>query len=237
MLKSISKSRHKSRQAFTLVELIIVLVILAIIAAATIPALTGYIKKAKREKYVDTVHYALEASQAVMTELYGAGDGYTPTYLDANSVVIKNNVNWLNGTNQIWGDRVLALMDRERDVNDPYVFIFGVGRSEDECKMSFGQQYTVYYVAYIEDSDSPAVFYINGEWMYEYPRNTNNKGTIIANHKFGSNTYRNTIVKNGANIPLQFYVVSNHSSHTPVETAFWTGNSDSLLSHSQGMAK
>ena len=45
----ISKTKHKSRQAFTLVELIVVLVVLAIIAAITIPALTGYIKKTKKE--------------------------------------------------------------------------------------------------------------------------------------------------------------------------------------------
>lgn len=37
----------KEKKGFTLVELIVVLVILAILAALLIPALTGYIDKAK----------------------------------------------------------------------------------------------------------------------------------------------------------------------------------------------
>ena len=42
----------KDRKGFTLVELIVVLVILAILAALLIPALTGYIDKANKEKVV-----------------------------------------------------------------------------------------------------------------------------------------------------------------------------------------
>ena len=38
---------QKNKQGFTLVELIVVLVILAILAALLVPALTGYIDRAK----------------------------------------------------------------------------------------------------------------------------------------------------------------------------------------------
>ena len=39
----------KKKRGFTLVELIVVLVILAILAALLVPALTGYIDKAKKK--------------------------------------------------------------------------------------------------------------------------------------------------------------------------------------------
>ena len=41
---------QKNKQGFTLVELIVVLVILAILAALLVPALTGYIDRAKEKK-------------------------------------------------------------------------------------------------------------------------------------------------------------------------------------------
>ena len=237
MMKRVSKTKHKSRQAFTLVELIVVLVILAVVAAMLVPALVGYIKRAKRDKYVDNAHYALVACQSVMSELYANDANYTQVYLDKPDVAIKNNANWFDGVNEKWGTKVLQLMDRQRGVNEPYVLVFGVGRSEDYCEMSKTQQHTVYYLAYIENEDAPAIFYINGEWMYKYPRNTNNKGKVIANHSFKGTTIRNTIVKDSANIPLQFYIVSNGTKISPTESNFWTGKTaKSLLSHSEGMA-
>ena len=64
-------SKNKKR-GFTLVELIVVLVILAILAALLIPALTGYIDKAKKDQVIAETRMLHEAIQTEMVELYGS---------------------------------------------------------------------------------------------------------------------------------------------------------------------
>ena len=60
-------------KGFTLVELIVVLVILAILAAILVPALLGYIDRAKEKQYVLNAKSALTATQAEFSSLYGEG--------------------------------------------------------------------------------------------------------------------------------------------------------------------
>lgn len=61
----------KDKKGFTLVELIVVLVILAILAALLIPALTGYIDKANREKVIAECRSVVMAAQTTASEYYG----------------------------------------------------------------------------------------------------------------------------------------------------------------------
>ena len=63
----------KNNKGFTLVELIVVLVILAILAAILVPALLGYIDRAREKQYVLNAKSALTAAQAEMSSLYGEG--------------------------------------------------------------------------------------------------------------------------------------------------------------------
>lgn len=72
-MKKLGKSTKKG---FTLVELIVVLVILAVLAAMLVPALVGYIDRAKAEKEYQTAATVYGAAQAVITELY-AKDEFT----------------------------------------------------------------------------------------------------------------------------------------------------------------
>ena len=64
------KTRKSSKKGFTLVELIVVLVILAILAAMLVPALTGYIKRARQEKDYQFAATVLTAAQSAATYQY-----------------------------------------------------------------------------------------------------------------------------------------------------------------------
>ena len=64
------KKLKKDNKGFTLVELIVVIVILAILAAILVPALLGYIDKAKQQQIVLNAKSALTAAQAEMSSLY-----------------------------------------------------------------------------------------------------------------------------------------------------------------------
>ena len=69
------KTVKTSKKGFTLVELIVVLVILAVLAAMLVPALVGYIDKAKQEKDYQAASTCLTAAQSLATEEYGRGTG------------------------------------------------------------------------------------------------------------------------------------------------------------------
>lgn len=221
MVRRSNKLHKDSKRAFTLVELLVVLVILAILAAMLVPALTGYIKRAKRARCITAADDARVAAQAVMDELYGLTSGHNwPSGV---------NVFWDKGDDQKWGDRVLELMGRGRGAanGEPYILVVGVGDPR-VTTLSDSQRYTVYYVGYVEDENSPAVFYVNGEWSYTYP--TENPVKI---KKTGTNeNIRNTIVvPRGTNLPIQYFVISNRTGLG--DGGFWLNGSDSLRGHSE----
>lgn len=66
-----AQRKESGKKGFTLVELIVVLVILAILAALLIPALTGYIEKAKEKQIIAETRQCVMAAQTIADEITG----------------------------------------------------------------------------------------------------------------------------------------------------------------------
>lgn len=84
--------KMKNKKGFTLVELIVVLVILAILAALLIPALTGYITKANKQKVEAECRMAVMAIQTQATEIYAKAGSVSAASLssaDTDSAIKK----------------------------------------------------------------------------------------------------------------------------------------------------
>ena len=107
------KKLKNDKKGFTLVELIVVLVILAILAALLVPALTGYIDKAKEKSIIAETRSVVMAMQTLSDEEYGKaavgadtvkyGSQYTTTTTtaDGKTYIGSTNIKTLaevNGT-------------------------------------------------------------------------------------------------------------------------------------------
>lgn len=84
------KKLKENKKGFTLVELIVVLVILAILAALLVPALTGYIDRAKKKSVIAETRQAVMAAQTLVDEAYTKVDvGVAITVGSGDSDIVK----------------------------------------------------------------------------------------------------------------------------------------------------
>lgn len=71
-----------NKKGFTLIELIVVLVILAILAAAAVPAMMGYVEKARAAQHYAEIRAAIVSAKVAMELINAvAGNSYVESFL------------------------------------------------------------------------------------------------------------------------------------------------------------
>ena len=172
------KINRNANSGFTLVELIVVLVILAILAAILVPALLGYIDKAREKKEILEAKNCLTAAQAELTELYAKYAPGTPYKLSVVPVTPEKKPNDnadMDLTENDFTKRVFETAGMT-GADKPACFIIGMGSTVQDKSVvaaTTHEKYTIIYAVYMKTPESVPLYYWNGSWTKENPRNLN----------------------------------------------------------------
>ena len=131
----------KNNKGFTLVELIVVLVILAILAAILVPALLGYIDRAREKQLTTNAEAALVAAQGLMADAYGAYE---------------------KPADFITADKIQNLTD----INEHFSYSWKVEETYDSSSLNKKMYKIKYFAYYSETADKTAYWSVDnkGNW-------------------------------------------------------------------------
>ncbi|MGN0700893.1 MAG: prepilin-type N-terminal cleavage/methylation domain-containing protein [Oscillospiraceae bacterium] len=191
--------RCKDRKGFTLVEVIIVLVIIAILSAVLIPSLSGYIDRANKAKYMLAAKNCMKAMQIELSEMYA--EKISPFDIKGIKTCGKSENLDVSFIGTDFAKEVLQTADDE-----PYILLFGLGNYKTYISTSErSKAYTVYFVAYVRDQNSRPIYFNGSEWTTKYP---------------WEKDYGNTFKVNGEDILLEFYFVAGPDKNNAANN--WT---------------
>ncbi|MBQ8951125.1 MAG: BspA family leucine-rich repeat surface protein [Eubacterium sp.] len=181
---------NDQRRGFTMVELIVVLVIVAILSAVVIPLMMGFIENAREKEYITDAEAALKASQSALTEVYNnASNRITP---ERREKAHSESGTDINSRFDIWTAAILedGITPAISDNISSYSVTYAEFTAEDGTRVFYnGSEWTVYKKdAEIEDaayaslsSDADNVIHM---WPYRGDKAYDPKAKPYVNNDF-----------------------------------------------------